>query len=483
MLRASRIFAADSGFRSAREFAGAFRADPGGPLHVSQVSRWEAGKTAAEGAVLGRYEQLLGLPPDTLAFAREAAVRFSGEPVPYVSEHPLPTRAIHELLDKARVPGAMSSSEWRRLTGMVSTMPGLFLHPPELWREVAETLLNELVVAEHEAWFARQEAMSRLMQHPVGRDHAVRACIDLAEDRRSPVVIEPISLLDSVDHPAANRYVLEQLAAPQNDQALRGALLATMAKLRRGHYAAAQQLRLIHAAAELATIGDRTSGSLAGQLCEMLARPRLEATGPLSAEAVATGRRIALHAEAWLDRPASESDTVLGELISEALFSPNDDERLYAAGWIAASPLRTPVANAMLSFIKDARRENDDSALESGLRLLSRLRSTAHYPVVCAILRDRSVSVSARRSAAWALSHASGRIEQPTWRTIVQIQRSLCVARPSPLNEEILRGLVYSIGTDGHRQLLAELSTDPTLPPRVRGLAAWWGERTVVSAG
>lgn len=346
-----------------------------------------------------------------------------------------------------------------------------------------ETLLNELVVAEHEMWFARQEAMSRLLQHPTGRDHAVRACIDLADDQHSPVVIEPISLLDSVDHPAANRYVLDQLAAPQNDQALQGALLAAMAKLRRGHYAAAHHVQLTHAVVDLARVHGHANGSLAGQLGEMLARPRLEATGPRTAEAVATGHRLALQAEVWVDRPSPGLDPVLGELISEALFSPNDDERLYAAGWIAASPLRTPVANAMLTFIKDGRREHDDHALERGLRLLSRLRSTAHYPAICAILRDRSVSASARHSAAWALSHASGRIEQTMWRTIVQIQRRLCESRPSPLNEDIVRGLIYSIGTDGHQRLLAELRADRALPPRVRGLAAWWSERTVVSGG
>ncbi|MEU4518912.1 hypothetical protein AB0F52_09360 [Amycolatopsis sp. NPDC024027] len=64
-------------------------------------------------------------------------------------------------------------------------MPGLFLHPPELWREVAETLLNELVVAEHEAWVARQEEMSLLSQHPIGRDHAVRVTAARTSPARS----------------------------------------------------------------------------------------------------------------------------------------------------------------------------------------------------------------------------------------------------------------------------------------------------------
>ncbi|MBE8517102.1 hypothetical protein ILP97_06205 [Amycolatopsis sp. H6(2020)] len=45
-----------------------------------------------------------------------------------------------------------------------------------------------------------------------------------------------------------------------------------------------------------------------------------------------------------------------------------------------------------------------------------------------------------------------------------------------PLDDDIVRGLVYLIGTDSHHRLLRHLRTDARLNTSARRLAGWWDE-------
>ncbi|MEU8820876.1 hypothetical protein [Actinoplanes sp. NPDC048796] len=118
------------------------------------------------------------------------------------------------------------------------------LHPSGLWREIGEKLLADLVVNEGTGWLQRQEAASRLLEHPAAGPHLIEACVDLVEDPHRPAVIEPLSLLDVTADPVANAYVLKQLESPDSDRHHQGALLAAVRKIENGHFRGDQWERL-----------------------------------------------------------------------------------------------------------------------------------------------------------------------------------------------------------------------------------------------
>jgi hypothetical protein len=145
-------------------------------------------------------------------------------------------RRLHELLEAAATGGPMAGGDWSELADVVTVQPALVLHPPKLWRTIIDRLLAELVTTSGIGWFQRQEAISVLLEHHVAGRYAVASCIDLCEDKSSPAVIEPLSLLDVTPQHEASRYVLTQLIHPNDDRSLVGALLAAERKVGKAHF-------------------------------------------------------------------------------------------------------------------------------------------------------------------------------------------------------------------------------------------------------
>ncbi|MEU4742484.1 hypothetical protein AB0G02_18745 [Actinosynnema sp. NPDC023658] len=422
---------------------------------------------------MSRYEELLGLPPLLLTATGEAVGRFlNGErgEISVTSED----GALHRLLDQARSPGCMSGEDWRTLTRLIAGRPGMVLHPPGLWRTITDNLISELVVAEHTSWLFRQEAMSRLLEHPVSARHAFAACVEMADDRTNPACVEPISLLDATTLPEASRYVIRQLNDPDDSQALQGALLAAVAKVRRGHFGAVDMMELPRIIGTVAAANeDHPVIAPLGAELDKLLRAR---SGILSRSHAVVGMRLALATRANLAVDEPEPDEVLAELIAEAIYGGNPDERLYATALITATPYRLPLANAVAEWVKTSG-VREELSVERGLQLLGRLRVATHRSLVSALLADQTLSARNRHAAAWSAAHSKGRFTAMTWRAIVGRQIGIMRRRPSPLDERILCGLVYSIGTDSHASLLRELGRDRELTPKAQQLARWWAER------
>lgn len=336
-------------------------------------------------------------------------------------------------------------------------------------------LLNELATAEDRAWLVRQEAISRLAEHPVAASFAVRACIDIADDPATPVCIEPISLLDASRLPEATTYLVDLIRAAPDRRPLTGALLAITAKARRGHFTLKTHGALADALRDLTStaVHHRALNALVDDT-RLILGPK--PYSPYDATIVTACRTLGLATQRRVDAHLDTEDTVLNDILQDALFSANPDRRLYAAFLLAATPYRTALAHALVDVHLGVSLGRD-LPFEHGLQLLAKLRVPDHRALARRLLLSRAQPHQVRHAAAWACVHSQGRLDDMTWRRILAVQFELASVRPGALDTDILLGLVYSIGTDSHVPLLRELRDDRRLPPRSRHLANWWIDR------
>ncbi len=518
LLRANRTLGPAGDLRSGRAFAAAFRTDGQPALAPSQITRWETGALTAGRATVRRYERLLGLEPESLVTVRDALYRTlpaARRPSPG-SLPARPAARLHDLLDLATSSDPLTGRQWSELTELIESRADLVLHPPRLWESVAHKLLDELTRHEGTGWLQRQEAASRLLEHPTAGGHVVRACIALIEDRSSPAVIEPMGLLEVRSDPVGNEYVLRQLESPDGDRHYRGALLAAVRKIEDGHFEGAQWRRVGRALGTNSAAGDdgRLLSSARAALAHRSGPSRTSsgsrvAAGPpdrvpsdrlppdrvladrvladrgladrgLSGR-VPSGRAVADRAGAgWAgaDRvPAGRAgaDRVLAGLVVQAL-GPSVEERLVAAMTIAQSPYRDRTAAGLLA---QARRElagrGGGDEVPAMLQTLTLLGTDIHRPLLFDLLTGGGHDVQVRQAAAWATAHCPGRFTEQQWRRILRRQATAWQRRPVAVHESVLHAIAYGIGTDRHRDLLAEIGRDSRLPAVARTTATWLG--------
>ncbi len=487
LLRSNRLLAdVDPRLRSGKEFARLFRRTGEGDLAPSQVTRWERGDTAVSRNVVRRYETMLGLAPDSLVTVGDAIRRAdrthtrSGSRIWNAPARSRPDAApgdhteLYELLELAGTGQPMDGLRWSTLGELLQGTPDLLLFPATTWDAVSGRLLAELVVADHREWLLRQEAMSKLVEHPVGARYAINQCIDLVRDRHSPAVLEPMSLLDVTRHPAANRYLLAQLAEPDDERALHAAALTIRQKALRGHFDPGQL-------STIATVAGRRAGDgWAGAPVSASLSELGTAMGRSAAAPSAGGRVRAVHpvssrvaARALGEFPDAREDELLPYLVDEAVFDPDSERRMLAAMCLAATPYQAPIAGALVEEVRgDLVRRSRQLPL-TVLRTLTTLSTDVHRPVIRHILSTPAFAPSLREAAASALPHCAGRYSASTWRELLEQYGSAWRRSRSAHLARVLEGIAYGIGTDGHRRLTGQLKQDERMPAEVRRTAAW----------
>ncbi|MBL7254206.1 hypothetical protein [Paractinoplanes lichenicola] len=473
LLKVNRKLGADEELRIAKNFA---RAWPGGghTPDAPTVSRWESGKTAISTATVNRYEGLLGLELGCLTALKHAIERAAGTASGPGATAVDDDKRLHELLERSAGKDEMGGPSWIELSDHVRAAPDLRLHPPRLWDAVSDRLLGELVVAEHCGWLQRQEALSRLLEHRWAGASAIGACIDLAEDS-TPVVIEPLSLLDSSPDLVAGRYIRQAVESPASDRALVGALLAASRKIRRRHFTHEDSSRIGRAVTSL--LNDSTLDEGLRRLASEV-ESELRAGGATRADAASVWatssrpRRISTRACARVSPAGPSTDEMLTELVGQALYDPNPDDRMLAAMFIAGTPVRAAVASCLLVEIEEDLRRRRHCDLGVLLRTMTLLRSGNHRPVLHRILTDPHAEESARLAAAWALPHCAEGPAVTPWSKILEVQTRLA-RRPSMIGASVLHGVVYGAGTDGDEATLRRVRADSDLPTIVRSTARW----------
>lgn len=505
MLRASRRYGGDERYRRMATFAEDLGRLLGRPVPTSQVSRWESGKLAAGYPVLRGYEQILGLAPDSLVGVTDALFRHGTVGLaPSRLRRDLggdPERAetrIEVLLERALSGGVMAGSDWDELTALLTAVGTVILRPRD-WTELVNRLLGEQLISNGSAWRARNEATHRLLWLPRSRPHVIAACAALVRDTRSQVLVEPLAILDMACHPSALGLLVEQVTNPTNDQALRGALLASIGQVRTGHYSPQQLARVTAAVVELlldTAVGTAARPLAAEVLRELPAglrqrmlrrvRPAL-VRDPSLANIFASGRTVEpapaavmvarvvagamSHLPDHLDPPP---DDLLPTLVSEILYDPNPDVRMHAAQMIGATPLAASVAEALCAEIVKPGVTGNSALASAILDAMPFIGGQDHRSVLERIVVAEGLAPSVVTTAAWRLGHVPGASEDSFWWRVLDHHRRAWKAGGSAANAATLRGLVYGLGIAGHARALCAVAADPSMPGEARAAARWW---------
>jgi hypothetical protein len=93
--------------------------------------------------------------------------------------------------------------------------------------------------------------------------------------------------------------------------------------------------------------------------------------------------------------------------------------------------------------------------------------------VVESLLVSRALPGPVRDTAASALGHIAGTSSHTFWRAALDIAlRGVEEGRTSEIS--VLDRLVYSLGMADNLPLLADVASNPRVPPQVRAAARWW---------
>ncbi|MCT2584645.1 helix-turn-helix domain-containing protein [Actinophytocola gossypii] len=453
LLRTNRLHGQQEEFRRLRQFAESF---PDGArvssISTSQVSRWETGHTLPTASVLTRYEEVLGLPASMLTTATDAIFRYAGSRLgaPVLlrsapSHDDELQNQLDALIDPVMTGGVMDGAAWDELSYLLITHPSIFL-PSRVWTGLAERLLSEMVIAEGIPWFQRFEALSRLIGHPLGQHATIASCGAMVNDSSNQVFMDPLSLLDGSRHRDANRHVTDQLTAPTNDQALRGALLASVRKVRDHHFTEKDLTALYdvliqhvsdtdgHVSARPLAIevlrllpNDSTpqrSRSLDRALRNDAVLRQVLDTGRVvhAAATAATVSRICAPAlAAQPDSSGTDVEAGLRTLVDEMLHSPVSDVRLLAAQTLAATPLRYLVADGLITEIRSRVTSTSPILAVAILGALPFLARQEHRNLVEQLAVCHPLPSEITNGAIWALAHLPG-------------QSTECLLAPSPVD-------------------------------------------------
>ncbi|GAA1716626.1 hypothetical protein GCM10009745_76440 [Kribbella yunnanensis] len=449
---------------------------------------------------------MLGLQPALLSSLAHALLRYSGsrvgatalEKAQVLSEDDVHDR-LDILLDLLLSNAHMSGSTWDELSYHLITHPSIFL-PRGVWVAMTERLLSEVIIAEGIAWFQRFEALSRIMGHPRGQQAAIAACVALANDPTNQVFMEPLSVLDCTRHRDANGHIKSQLINPTNSQALRGALLATVRKVRDHHFDDSDLTYLFdilvqHVSDESSHLSARP---LASEILRMMpaevtshrsrALERALRDDRVLSQVLRSGRIAQAHVTAATvnrvcaaaigsmsgDLPTVKLESVLAALVDEMLHSPISDIRLMAAQTIAATPFRYPVADGLMLELSNRETVASPVLGTAILGALPFVGRAKHRLIVERLALHGRLPTDIANAAVWAYAHMEGRGRTTFWQQALTAHLAASRSTPSRLADQTLSGLIYGLGVENRRDILAPISNDPRYPVAARKAAVWW---------
>lgn len=502
MLRINRLYGDDQSLSVGKKFARAFR---GGSwdreVDGSQITHWEKLDQIPGYEVIRRYEELLGLPRNSLIAVADVVYHDKrGTPgSPHLKRPPDPygirRAGLGDVVDRALSTDAMNGDDWDALTANLDATRTVLPASDPGWPAVVERLAQELLLAEHIHWAQRNEAMVRFVGDPSSTSMVIAVCDALSADSRNQVSSELLGLLEITPHPDAMAHLIRQVSTPVNEVARRGAWWAAAEKTGRGHLRTPDLIALAkHARRLLAGYeGHPDCRSAAANVLYQLhaVTPALFKSLRLnesdaSVRNVLTGGRIVAVtdasvtvnriAEVVLGQMSSghlSTDPILAELLGDALFDPQVTARLGALSLIRVTPYRKPTANVLAMELggKDARSNPDLFA--SMVRALAFLGTPTHRQHLEKIaLATDGFAPRFRATVIHSLAHCGeSDSADEVWTAL--IVRHL-MNQSNPMEKHIADGLIYALGIQRRFGSLRRLVANPAMPGPVRAAASWW---------
>jgi hypothetical protein len=173
-----------------------------------------------------------------------------------------------------------------------------------------------------------------------------------------------------------------------------------------------------------------------------------------------------------LPREAFDNDLVLARTIDAMLFHPQVTRRVEAGFLIAATPYRTAVADAIVNQLRRRSVLENPSFAGALLAGSTFLRAEDARPLIERLILAPGLAVDVTESAVWALAHAHGASDDQFWRAA--LDRHGRQPGPTPLNESILRGLIYGLGVARNTTQLRRCAEDVEASNVARVSAGWW---------
>jgi hypothetical protein len=451
LLRVNRRYAGSGPDKRLASFAAAV-SSAGCPASAGQISRWESGRVPVPYRVVAAYEKVLDLSLISVVDAvhrhytpRAAPSRLDRR---VCADDAAQARA-QNLLDRVVTGGEMTGGDWDELTVLLtsSTNP---LMPSRDWELLTQRLLTEQLVADGQAWRQRNEATHRLLWLPAARAHMVAACGAVVRDPASQVVVEPLVVLDVIDHPDAAALVAEQIDSSVSSRVLQGALLAAAVKVRLGQFSG-PQLRRVTAAVRSRLADDGWPAALRPLALQVLGGRLSRVDTPLGHAPRVIGWVLGHTAG------SEEPDEMLGRVVDEMLFSPSSDVRLQAAQLVGATPFRAALADACCAELRRSAVAREPALAEAFVSALPFVGGDGHRRTVEELVV--APGLAAADAAAWSLAHLPGRSSDAFWAAALPLE---------------LPGLIYALGVGGYRGWLARIAGDPGQPASARAAARWW---------
>jgi hypothetical protein len=508
LLRSLRRCATDPEVLIARRFAAAFpHSARSRGVAPSQVTRWENGRTRVGYAVLRGYERALGLERRSLVAVVDSCLRQDAGTIgaPAMARGSERDEAVRqhqllELVERADSTGPMSSLDWDDLTALLSGWwhPGLRARD---WAMLAARLGSELCLAEGVVWLRRQEALLRMVGHPSGGPPAIAACADLVADVTNPLRCDILLSLDGARHPAASRLVLDQLSVSDTD-AVRGALIVGLQKLRRGHFGPPHLPELFDRTAELvdATELSQHVRLVAAELLRNAPEPHLGSTRTRLVRAAANDQTVAAlagsgrlaraetvgaHARELVDAasgclaapPPPQDVAVLTALVEDMLYHPDVGARFFATQWLAASPYRASLGAALGRHLRRSEVVRTGTPAVVALEALTFLGGPTARRDAERLATATGLPATVSYSAVRALAHLPGRTSAPVWQSVLTHAASQWRRSKAPMAAATLDRIVYALGIAAATPVLRQIIADATLPAGLRRTASWWVDR------
>ena len=460
LLRTSRL---DSEFARPSDFMKRVR-DLGRPSIAGGPNDVETRGRRLTAEVITTYEQVLDLRPGKLLGPCDALCR-SFETGGLRHSSPMTREQRWDELVRLEgrfQDGAMTGGDWLSYSNLINRPDG-DQQFPSVQEEWTHRLVTEMVRSVGPAYYARMEAISRLLQEKNPRRIAITVVEDVIAEKGAQGTVDAVAVLGDAPRGAALREVLRifttTTAGPR-----RGAALAIHQWGTLGHIGADVREAVGRAAVSVAGQGTPDALSAAAVVAPFVSQrltvslqQRARAAGEPTLPPRRTARppMLGRYVDAAVRYSDAPGDRMIERLLQEALADDDSGRRHHALSLISVSPYGPAIADVALGVCRGS---TDPVARRSAARMLDYLADARHQPGLVGLLDDPDPVLQGM--ALNALAHSSG--VPPD----IDLHKHF-------IHPQVAPTAIYAAGMSGHPDVQSAMDSR-FASSEIRQRAAWW---------